>query len=62
MRKLVSIVGVSESTMRRIVEEDLRYKSYILKIRQISEDARTSRVARLGSHSSLPTDLNSLDY
>ncbi|XP_011858762.1 PREDICTED: uncharacterized protein LOC105556290 [Vollenhovia emeryi] len=35
LRKLASIVGVSEPTMRRIAEEDLRYKSYTLKIRQI---------------------------
>jgi len=50
--KLASIVGVSESTVHRIAEEDLRYKSYTLKIRQIlSEAARTKRVARcnLGS-------------
>jgi len=47
LRKLASIVGVSEPTMRRIAEEDLRYKSYTLKIRQIlSEAARTKRVAR----------------
>jgi len=28
LRKLASIVGISEPTMRRIAEEDLRYKSY----------------------------------
>jgi len=28
LQKLASIVGVSEPTMHRIVEEDLRYKSY----------------------------------
>jgi len=51
-----SIVGVSEPTMRRIVEKDLRYKSYTLNIRQMfSEAARTSRVAHLGSHTGLPT-------
>jgi len=56
LRKLASIVSVSEPTMRRIAKEDLRYKSYTLKIRQLlSEAARTSRVARLGSHSDLPT-------
>jgi len=60
LRKLASIVGVSEPTMRRIAEEDLRYKSYTLKIRQMpSEAARTTRIARLGSHSGLPT---ALDY
>ena len=56
LRKLASIVGVSEPTMRQIAEENLRYKSYTLKIRQmLSEAARTSRVARLGFHSGLPT-------
>ena len=33
LRKLASIVGVSEPTMHRIAEEDLWYKSYTLKIR-----------------------------
>jgi len=47
LRKSASIVGVSEPTMRRIAEENLRYKSNTLKIRQmLSEAARTSRVAR----------------
>ncbi|KYM79142.1 5-hydroxytryptamine receptor 2B [Atta colombica] len=47
LRKLASIVSLSEPTMRRIVEEDLRYKLYTLKIRQmLSETARTSRIAR----------------
>ncbi|KYM76146.1 hypothetical protein ALC53_13463, partial [Atta colombica] len=56
LRKLASIVGISESTTRRIAEEDLRYKLYTLKIQQtLSEVARTSRVARLGSHFGLPT-------
>ncbi|KYQ60591.1 hypothetical protein ALC60_00351 [Trachymyrmex zeteki] len=33
--------------MRRIVEEDLRYKSYTIKVRQmLSEAARTKRVER----------------
>jgi len=54
LRKL-SIVGVSEPTMRRIAEEDLRYKLYTLKIRQMLSEARTSRVARLSSHFGLPT-------
>ncbi|EGI69378.1 hypothetical protein G5I_01882 [Acromyrmex echinatior] len=39
LRKLASIVGVSEPTMRRIAEEDLRYKSYTLK--KLSEAATT---------------------
>ena len=47
IRKLSSVVGVSEKTMRRIVEEDLRYKSYTIKVRQmLSEAARTKRVER----------------
>jgi len=64
LRKLASIVDVSEPTMHRIAEEDFRYKSYTLKIRQmLSEAAKTSRIARLGFHSeSFPTDLNPLDY
>jgi len=63
LRKLASIVSVSESTMHRIAEEDFRYKSYTLMIRQmLSEATRTSRVIRLGSHSGLAIDLNSLDY
>jgi len=32
LQKLASIVGVSMPIMRRIIEEDLRYKSYTLKI------------------------------
>ena len=57
LQKLASIVGVSEPTMCRITEEDLRYKSYTLKIRQMlsAEATRTGRVARFGSHSDLPT-------
>ncbi|KYQ50144.1 hypothetical protein ALC60_10777, partial [Trachymyrmex zeteki] len=47
IRKLSSVVGVSEKTMHRIVEEDLRYKSYTIKVRQmLSEAARTKRVER----------------
>jgi len=43
LRKLASIVDISESTTHRIAEEDLRYKSYTLKIQQtLSETARTS--------------------
>jgi len=55
LRKLASIVGVSEPTMRRIAEKDFRYKSYTLKIQMFSEAARTSRVARFGSHFGFPT-------
>ncbi|XP_018364731.1 PREDICTED: uncharacterized protein LOC108762295, partial [Trachymyrmex cornetzi] len=47
IRKLSSVVGVREKTIRRIVEEDLRYKSYTIKLRQmLSEAARTKRVER----------------
>jgi len=47
LRKLASALGVSERTMRRIAEEDLRYKSYTIKVRQmLSEAARTQRIAR----------------
>jgi len=68
LRKLASIVGVSEPTMRRIAEEDLRYKLYTLKIRQIlSEAARIKQVARcnLLSKEFWPPnspDLNPLNY
>ncbi|XP_025153568.1 uncharacterized protein LOC109503697 [Harpegnathos saltator] len=42
IRKLLSVVGVSEKTIRRIVEEDLRYKSHTIKVRQmLSEVGRT---------------------
>lgn len=34
LRKLASILGVSETIVRRIAEEDLRYSSYVLKVRQ----------------------------
>jgi len=67
LRKLASIVDVSEPTMRRIAEEELRYKSYTLKIRQILfEAARIKRVARCFGQKkfwlSNSPDLNSLDY
>ena len=46
-RKLATIVGTSEATMRRIVEEDLRYKSYVIRVRQmLSETVKIKRVAR----------------
>ena len=32
LQKLASIIDVSEPTVRRIVEDDLRYKSYTLKM------------------------------
>lgn len=44
---LGSKVKVSRRTMGRIAAEDLRYKSYVLKVRQmLSEDARRKRVAK----------------
>lgn len=47
IRKIASLVGISETTMRQIVQEDLRYKSYTIKVRQmLSEAARTKRVER----------------
>ena len=47
LRKLASKLSVSERTMRRIAEEDLRYTSYVIKVRQmLSEDAKMKRVAR----------------
>lgn len=47
IRKLSSVLDVSEKTMRRIVAEDLRYKSYTIKVRQmLSKAARTKRVER----------------
>lgn len=47
LRKLSTTLGVSEATMRRIAEKDLRYTSYVLKVRQmLSEAAKVKRVAR----------------
>jgi len=67
LRKLASIVDVSEPTMRRIAEEDLRYKSYHIKDTTDSLRGRTKRVARCNllfkefwPPNSL--DLNSLNY
>jgi len=63
MRKLVSIVGVSELTMRRIVEEDLRYKSYTLKIWQIFSEAGPSELLAVKEFwPPNSPDLNPLDY
>jgi len=54
LRKLASIVDVSEPTIRRIAEEDLRYNSYTLKTRQIPFEAvRIKRVARCNLNSGL---------
>jgi len=47
LRKLAKILGVSETTIRRIAEEDLHFKSYVIKVRQtLSEAAKVNRVAR----------------
>ncbi|XP_076226776.1 uncharacterized protein LOC143174895 [Nomia melanderi] len=46
LRKLASVLGVSETIVRRITQEDLRYTSYILKVRQmLSEAAKLKRLA-----------------
>ncbi|XP_076279399.1 uncharacterized protein LOC143208672 [Lasioglossum baleicum] len=55
IRKLSSVVGISEKTMRRIIEEDLRYKSYTIKVRQmLSDAARAKRVKRAVTCSCVP--------
>ncbi|XP_076626017.1 uncharacterized protein LOC143344146 [Colletes latitarsis] len=47
LRKLASLLGVSETVVRRIAQEDLRYVSYVLKVRQmLSEAAKLKRLAR----------------
>ncbi|EZA55143.1 hypothetical protein X777_05320 [Ooceraea biroi] len=47
LTRLAETVGVSDTTIRRIAEEDLRYKSYVIKVRQmLSEAAKMKRVAR----------------
>jgi len=47
LAKLAAILGVSDTTVRRIVKNNLRYKSYILKVRQmLSETAKAKRLAR----------------
>jgi len=35
LTKLAKTLGVSDTTMRRIAEEDLRFKSYVIKVRQM---------------------------
>ncbi|XP_011863807.1 PREDICTED: uncharacterized protein LOC105559817 [Vollenhovia emeryi] len=46
LRKLASVLRVSETIVRRIVQEDLRYTSYVLKVRQmLSEAAKLKRLA-----------------
>ncbi|XP_072764892.1 uncharacterized protein [Anoplolepis gracilipes] len=47
LTKIARTLDVSDTTMRRIAEEDLRYKSYVIKVRQmLSETAKMKRVAR----------------
>lgn len=47
LRKLASVLGLSDTSVRRIVLEDLRYTSYVLKVRQmLSEAAKLKRLAR----------------
>ncbi|XP_032682253.1 uncharacterized protein LOC116849323 isoform X2 [Odontomachus brunneus] len=61
LTKLAKTLGVSDTTMRRIAEEDLRFKSYVIKVRQmLSEAAKMNRVARCWPPNS--PDLNPLDY
>ena len=68
LQKLASIIAVSGgANKRRIAEEDLRYKSYTLKIRQmlseIAEDKPSACcLPRLPFWSSNSPDLNPLDY
>jgi len=62
LQKLASNVGVSEPTMQ-IVKEDLRYKWYTLKIRQLLFEAtRTELLASALILASQHPDLNPLDY
>jgi len=35
LMKLVKTLSVSDTTMHRIAEEDLRFKSYVIKVRQM---------------------------
>ena len=51
---------MSEKTMRRIVEEDLRYKSYTIKVRQMLSEARTKWSKEFWPPNS--PDLNPLDF
>jgi len=45
--KLAKTLGVSDTTMHRIAEEDLHLKFYVIKVRQmLSEAAKMNRVAR----------------
>ena len=67
LRKLASIVGVSEPTMRRIVEEELQYKSYTLSYKDTIDalwgcQDKPSCSPRLPFWLSNSLDLNLLDY
>ncbi|CAK9817253.1 hypothetical protein ANTPLA_LOCUS9301 [Anthophora plagiata] len=47
LQKLASVLGASETIVHRIAREDLRYTSYILKVRQkLSEAAKLKRLAQ----------------
>ena len=47
LRKLASFLGMSGTIVRRIAQEDLRYASYVLKVRQmLSNAAKLKRLAR----------------
>ena len=47
IRKLNKLMGVIPDTMRKAIQEDLRYKSYVLKVRQmLSDEMKAKRVAR----------------
>jgi len=38
---------MSDTTMRRIAKEDLRFRTYVIKVRQmLSEAAKTNRIPR----------------
>jgi len=39
LTKLVKILGMSDTKMRQISEEDLRFKSYVIKVRQMLSEA-----------------------
>jgi len=59
--KLAKILSVSDTTLHRIVEEDLRFKSYVIKVPQmLSEVAKMNRFKEFWLPNS--PDLNLIDY
>jgi len=66
LRKLALVVSVSEPTMRRIAEKDLRYKSYILKTDRLRgcQDQASCSLQSAAKEFWPPNspDLNPLDY